>query len=123
MQQRSAYSSLNGNPILVYIPGKCYSFMRVIGASRFHKFWKRRRDAKAQLESWHAEAKDAAWTKPHEIKDRYPKASIIGNSRVVFDICGGKYRLVVHVKYEFATVIVRFVGTHAEYDRIDAEKI
>ena len=66
---------------------------------------------------------DAAWTNPHEVKDRYPKASIIGNNRVIFDICGGSYRLIVHIKYGFQTVIIRFIGTHAEYDRINAEEI
>jgi len=97
--------------------------MRIIGASKLHKFCKRRRDAKQQLEAWYAEAKDAIWTNPHEVKDRYPKASIIGNNRVVFDICGGSYRLIVHIKYGFKTVIIRFIGTHAEYDRIKAEEI
>ncbi len=109
--------------MIVYIYGKCYSLMRVIGASKLHKFWQRRRDAKPQLDTWYAEAKDATWTKPHDIKDHYPKASILGNNRVVFDICGGSYRLIVHIKYEFKTVIIRFIGTHAEYDRIKAEEI
>jgi len=97
--------------------------MRVIGVSKLHKFWKRKRGAKQQLEAWYSEAKDAVWTDPHDVKNQYPKASIIGNNRVVFDICGGSYRLVVHIKYRFETVIVRFVGTHADYDRINAEEI
>jgi len=97
--------------------------MRVVGTSKLHKFWKRRRDAKQQLEAWYAEAKDAIWENPRDVKDRYPKASIIGNDRVVFDICGGSYRLIVHVKYKFGTVVICFVGTHAEYDRINAEEI
>jgi len=97
--------------------------MRVVGADKLRKFWERRRDAKPHLEAWHAEAKDATWTNPRDVKDRYPRASIIGNDRVVFDICGGSYRLVVHVKYGFATVVIRFVGTHADYDRINAKEI
>lgn len=109
--------------MLVYTHGKCYSSMRVVGVDKLHKFWKRRKDAKPQLEAWYAEAKDATWTTPREVKDRYPKASIIGNNRVVFDIFGGSYRLVVHVKYGFATVVIRFVGTHAEYDRVNVKEI
>jgi mRNA interferase HigB len=97
--------------------------MRVIGAPKLHKFWKRRRDAKAQLEAWFAEAEYAIWRSPSDIKKRYAKASIIGNNRVVFNICGNKYRLVVHIKYEFQTVLIRFIGTHVDYDRIDAKEI
>ena len=97
--------------------------MRVIGASKLHKFWKRRRDAKAQLEAWYAETEHATWSNPHDVKQQYGKASIIGNNRVVFDICGGSYRLIVHIKYEFKTVVIRFIGTHAEYDRIKTEEI
>jgi len=97
--------------------------MRVIGTPKLHKFWKRRRDAKPQLEMWYAETKHATWGSPHDVKSQYPKASIIGNDRAVFNICGNKYRLVVHIKYGFETVIIRFIGTHAEYDKIDAKEI
>jgi len=96
--------------------------MRVIGASKLHEFWTRRQDAKAQLEAWYAEAEHARWRSPRDVKKRHTKASIIGNNRVVFNICGNKYRLVVHIKYGFETVIIRFIGTHAEYDRIDAKE-
>jgi len=96
--------------------------MRVIGASKLHEFWNRHQDAKAQLEAWYAEVKHATWETPNDVKERYGTASIIGNNRVVFNICGNKYRLVVHIKYGFETVIIRFIGTHAEYDRIDAKE-
>ena len=108
---------------LVYTRGKCYSTMRVIRAPKLHKFWKRRRDAKAQLEAWYHEVKLATWSKSADVKARYPEASIVSSERVIFDICNNRYRLVVVIKYKFHVVYIRFIGTHAEYDRIDAKEI
>ena len=97
--------------------------MRVIGRRTLSEFWAKHQDAKAQLEAWYAEAKHATWKRPSDVKKRYAKASIIGNNRVVFNICGNKYRLIVLIKYKFATVYVRFVGTHKEYDAVNAKEI
>jgi len=97
--------------------------MRVLARQTLRKFWTKHQDAKAQLEAWFAEANSAAWSNPSDVKERYGTASFLGKNRVVFNICGNKYRLIVHIKYEFETVIIRFVGTHAEYDRIDAKEI
>jgi mRNA interferase HigB len=97
--------------------------MHVIARRRLREFWEAYRDAEQQLKSWCAEARHAEWERPHDVKEQYPAASIIRNNRVVFDICGNKYRLVVLIKYEFKMVYVRFIGTHAEYGRIDAEEI
>lgn len=115
--------SLHGNLSLVYTVGKCYSTMHVIARRTLCRFWARHPDAESSLRAWFAEATNAAWTTPQSIKGRYRSASFVGNDRVVFNICGDKYRLVVLVKYEFRTVYVRFIGTHAEYDKIDAEEI
>jgi mRNA interferase HigB len=75
------------------------------------------------LKCWFREASKARWRDPHEIKGRYPSASILPGGRVVFNIGGNKYRLVAAVRYDFGLVYVRFIGTHAEYDCIDAGSV
>jgi len=75
------------------------------------------------LESWFADVKHAEWQKPDDIKAVYRNASFIANNRVVFNVKGNKYRLVVSIQYTFRIVFIRFVGTHQEYDRIDAKTI
>jgi mRNA interferase HigB len=97
--------------------------MRIIAKRPLVEFWQKRPDAQGPLEAWHAEVKAADWASPAEFKARYGSASILKNGRVVFNIGGNKYRLVVHIRYEFRTVYVRFVGTHKEYDAINAEEI
>ena len=80
-------------------------------------------DSRGSLEAWYQEVKSAIWTSSADIKSHYPSASIINNSRVVINICGNKYRLVVQVNYPAGIVYVRFIGTHKEYDRIDVESV
>lgn len=80
-------------------------------------------DSKLALLTWLAEAEGARWENPHDIKKRYPKASIVGNNRVVFDICHNKYRLIVKVDYQEEVVEIRYLGTHKDYDRINAKEI
>jgi mRNA interferase HigB len=75
------------------------------------------------LKAWFQEAKQAHWSNPNEIKAKYLNASILKNSRVVFNIGGTKYRLVVRINYKYAIVFIRFIGTHEEYDDINAEEI
>jgi mRNA interferase HigB len=82
-----------------------------------------RLDAKGPLEAWYYEAMHANWTSPADVKEQYRSASILKNNRVVFNIAGNKYRLVVRINYDSGTVFVRFIGTHKEYDKIDAEVI
>ena len=82
-----------------------------------------RQDAKGSLEAWYYEAKHAQWASPADVKGQYRSASILKDNRVVFNIAGNKYRLVVRINYDSKTVFVRFIGTHEEYDRIDAEVI
>jgi len=79
--------------------------------------------AKKQLEVWYDEVKKARWKGPADIKKEYPKASILKQKRVVFDILGGEFRLVVKVEFEFQAVYILFFGTHQEYDGIDAETV
>jgi mRNA interferase HigB len=97
--------------------------MRVIAKSMLRGFWERHPDAKEALQTWHAIAEDAAWRVPTDVKATYGKASVIGNNRVVFNICGNRYRLVVRINYGVGVVYTRFVGTHEEYDGIDAETV
>jgi mRNA interferase HigB len=97
--------------------------VRVISVKALKSFWQRHPDAESPLRAWYTEAKRANWSAPHAIKTAYRTASILPNDRVVFNIKGNTYRLVVAVKYEFQVVYIRFIGTHAEYDKIKAEEI
>lgn len=80
-------------------------------------------DMKAPLDAWYKEAKQAKWLTPQDIKKHYPTASIIKNNRVVFNMKGNAYRLVCAIRYDVGIVYIRFIGTHAEYDKIDAKEI
>jgi mRNA interferase HigB len=99
--------------------------MRVIARSTLREFWERPEyaDSQGQLEAWYREAKQAQWSDPMEIKAQYGTASIIKGGRVVFNIAGNKYRLVVGINYPTQTVFIKFIGTHKQYDQIDAETI
>ena len=79
--------------------------------------------AEQPLKSWYREAAQADWESPQDIKSGYRHASFIKGNRVVFNIGGNKYKLIVHANYDFRILYIRFVGTHAEYDRIDPEQI
>lgn len=82
-----------------------------------------RADSEQQLKAWYQEVKMAEWKTPNDIKAQYKSASIVGDNRIVFNICGNKYRLVVKVNYISEWVFIRFVGTHKEYDKIDVTTI
>jgi mRNA interferase HigB len=99
--------------------------MRVIAKSTLVKFWNQQgyADAKGALQSWYDEAIKASWKTPQEIKVQYRNASICANNRVVFNISGNKYRLVVEMQYRAGIAWVKFVGTHVQYDKIDVETV
>lgn len=99
--------------------------MRIVAKSTLKKFWEQAayRDAKGPLESWHEEALRAVWVSPQAVKDQYGNAGICGNNRVVFNIGGHKYRLVVEMQYRAGIVWVKFIGTHAQYDLINVETV
>jgi len=97
--------------------------MRIIAKKRLREFWERYPDSEEPLKAWHAETDDATWEGPADVKAKYGTASILKDCRVVFNICGNKYRLIVKINYFYHVVYVRFVGTHREYDEIDAETI
>jgi len=97
--------------------------MRVITKRTLLDFWEKHPDALSPLSAWYAEAVKAQWLTPQDIKVQYATASILGDNRVVFNIGGNKYRLIVKINYPCGTVYIRFIGTHAEYDKIKAEEI
>lgn len=97
--------------------------MRVIAVSTLRAFWKQHPEAEQPLKAWYEEASHAHWTQPSDIKDQYRSASILKNRRVVFNIKGNDYRLIVAVAYQLQIVYVKFIGTHKEYDAVDAETI
>lgn len=99
--------------------------MRVITKDRLQAYWKQpgREDAEEPLRAWYAEAKQASWNGPADIKSRYRSASIIADNRVVFNIAGNKHRLVVHVNYALGIVLIKFVGSHQEYDSVHATTV
>lgn len=99
--------------------------MRIISRRTLLEFWsdRRYRDAEQPLRAWFTEVKRATWRTPADVKAAHRNASFLANNRVVFNIAGNKYRLVVAVKYTAQIVFVRFVGTHEQYDAIDAEEV
>ena len=99
--------------------------MRIISRKALRLFWEKPEyaDAEQALKAWFREASNADWASPAQIKAAFGTASIIANNRVVFNIGGNKYRLVVRVNYPYRVMYVRFIGTHAEYDRINVEEI
>ena len=99
--------------------------MRIISRKALRKFWEKSgySDAEQPLKAWFREAAKADWSSPAEVKAMYGSASLVGDSRVVFNIAGNKYRLVVKVNYPYRVMYIRFVGTHRQYDEIDVMKV
>jgi len=100
--------------------------MRVIAVSTLKAFWTRRpacRDAEAPTLAWYREVLKADWSSPDDVKRQFRTASILKDGRVVFNIAGNKYRIVAWINYPYRVLYVRFIGTHAQYDRIDAQTI
>lgn len=97
--------------------------MRVIARRTLRSFWITHKDSEQALKSWFQDAREATWKNPAAIKADFPKASIVGGNRVVFNVVGGKYRLVVKFHYNTGVAYIRFIGTHAAYDHIDVENV
>lgn len=97
--------------------------MRVIAVGTLKAFWENHPQAEQPLKAWYDEARTAKWRTSQDIKDSYASASFIRNNRVVFNIKGNDYRLVVAVAYKVQVVYIKFVGTHAEYDGVDANSV
>ena len=97
--------------------------MRLIALSTLKVFWKSHPDAEQPLLSWHEQVKHADWQTPAEVKAAFGSASILRGGRVVFNIAGNKYRLVAWINHPYRVVYIRFVGTHKQYDQINAQNI
>jgi mRNA interferase HigB len=90
--------------------------MKLIGKQILNNFKEQHSEARSQVESWEAEVEEAQWSTPVDLRQRYPKASLLKNQYVVFNICWNKYRLLVQVSYKTKIVLVKKIGTHKEYD-------
>ena len=97
--------------------------MRVIAIKTLRDFWTTHPDSEQPLLAWFDEASKAMWTQPVDIKVHHARASILKNRRVVFNIKGNDYRLIVAVAYKLGVVYVKFIGTHKQYDAINAETV
>lgn len=97
--------------------------MRIISRRTLREFWNIYQDSEEPLKAWFQEATHADWANPHDVKAMYGNASVIGDGRIVFNIAGNKYRLIVWFNFPYRIGYIRFVGTHAEYDGIDAENV
>lgn len=97
--------------------------MRVIKRSTLQRFWEEHPDSELSLRAWFKETENAFWKTPSDVKRQYRSASIVADNRVVFNVCGNKYRLVVKINYAYGVVYIRFIGTHQQYDKVDVEEI
>lgn len=97
--------------------------MKIVAIKILREFWARFPDSEQHLKAWVDEARNATWTQPADIKEKYRSASILKNRRMVFNIKGNDYRLIVSVAYRFQAIYIKFIGTHEQYDGIDAETV
>ena len=99
--------------------------MRIIAKRTLRTFYEQPNYAgsKSALEAWHHEVSKLQWSNPNDIKAQYRSASIVGGNKVVFNICGNKYRLIVFVNYDAGIVFIKFIGTHKDYDQINIEEL
>lgn len=93
--------------------------MQLVGLLKLDAFKRTHADSRGPLDAWQTEVEAASWNGPQEIRDRYPSASFLGDSRVIFNIKGNTYRLVVKARYQNGIVLIEWIGTHAEYDKQD----
>ncbi len=97
--------------------------MRIISRRRLREFWEKNSDCEEQLKAWYRETEKASWQNINELKSEYPSASILKDNRIVFNIKGNNYRLIVKVNFEFQISWILFIGTHNEYDKINANEL
>ena len=97
--------------------------MRVFARKTLREFWINHSDSEDVLKAWFSEAENTQWESLFDINNQYPHASILPDNRVCFNTKGNNYRLVVNINYDYGQVFIRFVGSHAEYDKIDATTI
>lgn len=91
--------------------------MQLLGLPKLEEYKRSHADSRGSLDVWRSEVEEAQWGEPHDIKGRFPSASFLAGNRVIFNIKGNTYRLVVKVKYQNGIVLIEWIGTHAEYDK------
>jgi mRNA interferase HigB len=99
------------------------TMMCIIARKTLREYWERHPEAQQALQAWYMDVTHAHWKSPADIKSVYRNVSILPNSRLVFNIKGKQYRLIVRIEYNAEIVYIRFIGTHQEYDRIDASTV
>ncbi len=97
--------------------------MHIVKKRTLQNYWEKIPETQQQLQAWYSEAKAATWKTPQDILARFPTADILKAGRVIFNICGNRFRLIVKIRYDIGRIFVRFIGTHKEYDKVDAETI
>jgi mRNA interferase HigB len=97
--------------------------VRIFSENTLRDFWRRHPDSQEALREWRRISRQADWATPAQVRDQFPNASILRNNRVVFRIRGNNYRLVTEIAYHRRRVDIRFIGTHSEYDRINAQEV
>jgi mRNA interferase HigB len=97
--------------------------MQIIAKRTIRLFWERHPQAESPLRLWFAQVSRASWAGPADIRAMFGSADFIADNRVIFNIGGNKYRLVAHISYAYSRVLIKFVGTHAEYDAIKPESV
>ena len=97
--------------------------MNVIALRTLRRFWEKHPQAQTSLRAWHAVVRKVDWQGPQDVRATFRSADFVADNRVIFNVGGNKYRLVCHIAYRHRRVLVKFVGTHAEYDRIDASSV
>jgi len=96
---------------------------RIFSKRTLRKYWEMHPDSEQHLKTWYDTSMSSEWKTSNDVKHTYPNASILKNSRIIFNIKGNKYRLVVKFNYEKQWIFIRFIGSHEEYDKIDANTI
>ena len=97
--------------------------MRIVSKKTLREFYIQYKDSQSSLESWHQEMLKSNFSNSNEIKEKYKSASIIGDNKIIFNICGNKYRLIVKINYLANIIFIKFIGTHKQYDKIDVKKL
>ncbi|MEN0119253.1 MAG: type II toxin-antitoxin system HigB family toxin [Agrobacterium cavarae] len=98
--------------------------MQIIAKSTLKTFWEHHSQAETPLRTWHAIVSNADWTGPSDVKATFgATVDFVSDNRIIFDIAGNKYRLIVHVAYAYKRVLIKFIGTHKEYDKINPETV
>ena len=97
--------------------------MRIVSKRKLREYWLNHNDCEGQLLTWYKETKKANWSDFEEVKQRHSTSKIIGSDRVVFKIKGNHHRLIVKVNFEYQIIWIRFIGTHSEYDTVDAKTV